>query len=36
MLEWKNEASKNPALLIEWARRIGKTTIVKEFAKNEF
>ena len=31
--EWKEEKSKNSALLIEGARRIGKTTIVKEFAK---
>lgn len=36
MLEWKNEKNKNSALLIEGARRVGKTTIVKEFAKNEY
>lgn len=36
LLEWKNEPSKNSALLIEGARRVGKTTIVKEFAKNEY
>ncbi len=36
MLEWKNESNKNSALLIEGARRVGKTTIVKEFAKNEY
>ncbi len=34
--EWKNEKNKNSALLIEGARRVGKTTIVKEFAKNEY
>ncbi len=34
--EWKREENKNSALLIEGARRVGKTTIVKEFAKNEY
>ncbi len=36
LLEWKNEQNKNSALLIEGARRVGKTTIVKEFAKKEY
>lgn len=36
MLQWKNEPEKNSALLIEGARRIGKTTIVQEFGKNEY
>ncbi len=36
ILEWKNEKDKNSALLIEGARRVGKTTIVKQFAKNEY
>lgn len=36
MLEWKNSPIQNSALLIEGARRIGKSTIVEEFAKNEF
>lgn len=36
ILEWKNEQNKNSALLIEGARRVGKTTIVKEFAKKEY
>lgn len=36
MLERKEETNKNSALLIEGARRIGKTTIVKEFAKKEY
>lgn len=36
LLEWKNEKPKNSALLIEGARRIGKTTICEEFAKNEY
>lgn len=36
LLEWKNSKSKNSALLIEGARRIGKSTIVEEFGKNEY
>lgn len=36
LLEWKNSRSKNSALLIEGARRVGKSTIVEEFAKNEY
>ena len=36
ILEWKNSPIHNSALLIEGARRIGKSTIVEEFAKNEF
>ena len=36
MLEWKNDKYKNSALLIEGARRVGKSTIVEEFAKNEY
>ena len=36
MKNWKEESSKNSALLIEGARRVGKTTIAKIFAKNEY
>lgn len=36
MLEWKSSPVQNSALLIEGARRIGKSTIVEEFARNEF
>ena len=36
LLEWKKTSVHNSALLIEGARRIGKSTIVEEFAKNEF
>ncbi len=36
LLEWKNESSGKTALLIEGARRIGKSTVVEEFAKNEY
>lgn len=35
-LAWKNEASGKKALLVEGARRIGKSTIVEEFARNEY
>ncbi|MGM9687777.1 MAG: ATP-binding protein [Alloprevotella sp.] len=33
---WKTETEGSKALLIEGARRIGKSTIVEEFAKNEY
>lgn len=36
MLQWKIERDGETALLIEGARRIGKSTIVEEFAKNEY
>ena len=36
ILEWKNSSRGSTALLIEGARRIGKSTIVKEFGKNEY
>lgn len=36
LLEWKNETNGSKAILIEGARRIGKSTIVEEFAKNEY
>ena len=36
LLDWKNTYSSNYALLIEGARRIGKSTIVEEFAKHEY
>lgn len=36
MLEWKREWSGRYALLIEGARRVGKTTIVREFAAREY
>ena len=36
MLEWKSESRGRTALLIEGARRIGKSTIVEEFAKREY
>ena len=36
MLEWKRDSDGRTALLIEGARRIGKSTVVEEFAKNEY
>ena len=36
LLGWKAEADGHTALLIEGARRIGKSTIVEEFARNEY
>ncbi len=36
MLQWKVDRDGETALLIEGARRIGKSTIVEEFAKNEY
>lgn len=36
LLEWKESASGDKALLIEGARRIGKSTICEEFAKKEY
>ena len=34
--EWKKETNGTKALLIEGARRIGKSTVAEEFAKNEY
>lgn len=36
LLDWKKESNGSSALLVEGARRIGKSTIVEEFAKNEY
>ncbi len=36
MLEWKNNYSDRYALMIKGARRVGKSTIAEEFAKNEY
>ncbi len=36
MLKWKRESNGASALMIEGARRVGKSTIVKTFAKNEY
>ena len=34
--EWKEKYSNKYALLIKGARRVGKSTIAEEFARNEF
>ncbi len=36
MLQWKQQNAGKTALLIEGARRVGKSTIVEEFAKREY
>ncbi len=34
--KWKEESDGSTALLVEGARRVGKSTVVEEFAKNEY
>ncbi len=36
MLQWKHDSNGSSALLIKGARRVGKSTLAKEFAKNEY
>lgn len=36
LVEWKQKSNGASALLVQGARRIGKSTIVEEFAKNEY
>ena len=36
ILEWKQESDGKTALLVEGARRIGKSTVVETFAKKEY
>lgn len=36
MLEWKQKNDGRSALMIEGARRIGKSTVVEQFARNEY
>ena len=36
LLNWKNEEDGRTAALIQGARRVGKSTLVEEFAKNEY
>jgi predicted AAA+ superfamily ATPase len=36
LLEWKNEQNGQTAILIEGARRVGKSTLVENFAKSEY
>ena len=35
LLEWKNKYSEKYAVMLEGARRVGKSTIAEEFAKCE-
>lgn len=36
LLKWKQERNGDVALIIEGARRIGKSYIAEEFGKNEY
>ena len=36
IVDWKQETNGTKALLIEGARRIGKSTVAEEFARNEY
>ena len=36
LLEWKRVQNGKSAIMIEGARRVGKSTLVEQFAKNEY
>ena len=36
LLDWKSNDAHRTVLLIDGARRVGKSYIVEEFAKNEY
>jgi len=36
LLDWKKESNGTTAVLIEGARRVGKSTVAEEFGKNEY
>ena len=36
LLEWKNRSQGSCAILIQGARRVGKSYIAEEFGKNEY
>lgn len=36
LLDWKEKSNGKSAILIEGARRVGKSTVAEEFAKNEY
>lgn len=36
LVEWKNKSNGSTAILIDGARRVGKSYIAKEFATNEY
>lgn len=36
LVEWKESSSNSKAILIKGARRVGKSFVAEEFAKNEY
>ena len=36
LLQWKNTRKGKTAILVEGARRVGKSTLVKDFAQKEY
>ena len=36
LLEWKRVKNGKSAIMIEGARRVGKSTLVEQFARNEY
>lgn len=36
LLEWKREKNGKTAIMVEGARRVGKSTLVEQFARNEY
>lgn len=36
LIEWKQNRNGRTAVLVEGARRVGKSTLVETFAKNEY
>ena len=36
LLEWKNSSASSKAIIIKGARRVGKSFLAEEFAKNEY
>ena len=36
LLNWKNRSNGKTAVLVEGARRVGKSTVVRQFAENEY
>ena len=36
LVKWKNTSNGSSALMIDGARRVGKSFIIEEFAKNEY
>ena len=36
LLEWKNSSAESKAILIKGARRVGKSYLAEQFAKNEY